>query len=822
MAAGCRPIDRAEREGTLFPLLKRIENLPTLPEPLKGLTFPELLLRPSKQKEAVDLNPKDPLFVALNEMISLLKEHEEVDPALKSIGEIYQGYIDQVVAVHGKERRRLLKGPVRLFTWMRGEAVCLLLPQKRGRELALSESGRISIFSNREGYRALSRPDWQRSVALLNSLIFSIETPSPSLVKVSNLFLKSPERRAAFLIYHSGELPGDPLDQLLDLKNSSRITNRLTAIANQREFSRRVLLDLITFPRGIRSSGFEVMLPVDGRREIRAVTCGDLFQPSSLCRTTTFLLDPLMSLSLDLGYSQKIAKLDVDSFLIDWLAELSTYNSENEQLIRGRLFTRADDRFFRLTARLPSTALASIRERLKTIQSAVKEDPQITHWELLEKVDLELYQKCKALSAECGGDYLEAEKRLFNGELKGEQVERLLPHEALERWIATDFRRVEPERQEGILKQLFTRFPDTATLELNHPFPEESLLSVLEYGRKVTHLILSNQEGVRVETLARLMEERPRLTLTLKERGAVGDLAPLVRFAREQRCTLSIGSSALLPEVQREEKLAEELMNSENYREAADHYRVALTLYEQLHGEAPHSDLSSCLNHLGCCYREIGDYAKAIECHQRALAMDEKIHQEGLHIDIALSLNNLGNGYDSSGEHLLAIDCHKRALAIKNHHYQGQPDRSIAISLMNLGVAYAGLKEHRLAIQYYRDSWEMLRNLHGDLADLDVAANLTNLGVAETNLGDYEGAAESFRIAAMIYERVYGDQPNLDLARILRGQATSYGQLGDFEQAIACSKKAQDIYIKLVSESDPELKELRELMSYWSTPRSSS
>lgn len=805
MAAGCRPIDRAERERTLFPLLQQIEALPSLPERLRGLTFPELLLRPSNQN--------DPLFDTLNEMISLLKEHEEVDPALKSIGEIYQGYIDQVVSVQGKERRRLLKGPVRLFTWIRGEAVCLLLPQKRGRELALSESGKISIFSNREGYRMVARPDWQRSIALLNSLIFSIETPSLDLLKVSNLFLKSPDRRATFLIYPSSELPGDPLDQLLDPKSPSRITNRLTAIANQREFSRRVLLDLITFPRGIRSSGFEVMPPVDGKREIRAATCGDLFQPSSLCRTTTFLLDPLMSLSIDPGYAQKIARLDVDSFLIDWLAKLATYNSESEQWVRSRLFTRADDRFFHLTVRLPSTALASLRERLKTIQSAVKEDPQITHWELLEKVDPGLHQRCKSLAAECGGDYLEAEKRLFSSEPRSEQVERLLPQEALQRWIATDFRRVEAERQEELLKRLFTRFPHFATLELNHPISEEALLSVLEYGRGVTHLILSNQEGVRAETLLGLMRERPRLAITLKEKGAIGDLAPLVHFARGQQRTLSIDSRELLREAQREERQAQELIHSENYREAADHYRVALTLYEQLHGEGPHADLSSCLNNLGYSYRELGDFSEAIKCYQRALAMDEAIHPEGLHIDLALSLNNLGNAYDSSGEHQLAIDCHKRALAIKNHHYQGQPDRSTAISLMNLGVAYAGLKEHRLAIEHYRQSWGMLRNLHGDVADLDVAANLTNLGVAETNLGDHQGAIESFKIAAMIYKRFYGDEPHLDLARLLRGQAISHAQLGDLEQAIACSQKSHAMCVTLFGEGHLETESMKQLMN---------
>lgn len=787
MAAGCRPIDTAERERTLFPLLKRIENLPTLPEPLQGLTFPELLLRPSKPDyrpyEEVDLDSKEPLFAILNEKIRILGEHEGVDSAFKTIREIYQGYIDQVMAVRGKERRRLLKGPVRLFTWMRGESVCLLLPQKRGRELALSESGQISIFSNREGYRALSRPDWQSSVALLNSLIFSIETPAPELLKVSNLFFKSPDRRAAFLIYPSSGLPGDPLDQLLDPKSPGRITNRLTAIANQREFSRRVLLDLITFPRGIRSSGFEVMLPVDGRREIRAATCGDLFQPSALCRTTTFLLDPLMSLSLDLGYSQKMAKLDIDSFLIDWLSELSAYNSEKEQLIRSRLFTPADDRFFHLTIRLPSTALASMRERLKTIQSAVKEDPQITHWELLEKVDLELYQKCRSLSTECGGDYLEAEKRLFNaGGPKGEQVERLLPREALERWIATDFKQIDPERQEAILWQLSSRFPGISPpKEVSDPVASPP----------------STSEG-----------HAPLPEAQREEEGQSSVSEPAASSP-----STSEGQEAPVPEARREEERAQQLIELGDYGQAIHHYKAALALYQQLHGEGPHSDLSSCLNGLGCSYQELGDPSQAIDCHKRALAMDEAIHQGGPHLDIALSWNNLGNAYDSAGEHQKAIDCHNRALEIKRQVYRGQPHRSIAISLMNLGVAYTGLKEYPLAIDHYRNSWGMLRELYGDVADPDIAANLINLGVAETSSGDYAGAAESFRIAAMIHERIYRNPPRLDLARILKGEAIACRELGYFERAIGCCQRSYDIYIKLLGEGHPETESVKELMN---------
>lgn len=121
-------------KGQLFSLLKRAHLLPNLPEPLRGLTFPELLLEqpdPTHQPHNEEgLSRSHPLFAALNRLINSLEEHQGIDPLLREIRELYSSYIDEACAAHGEDRWRFLSGPVRLFALLYEGSLSLFSAQR--------------------------------------------------------------------------------------------------------------------------------------------------------------------------------------------------------------------------------------------------------------------------------------------------------------------------------------------------------------------------------------------------------------------------------------------------------------------------------------------------------------------------------------------------------------------------------------------------------------------------------------------------------------------------------------------------------------------
>lgn len=121
-------------DGRLFSLLKRAHLLPNLPETLQGLTFPELLLEQldptHRSHDEESLTRSHPFFAALNRLINSLEEHQEIDPLLREIGELYGSYIDESCAAQGKERLRFLSGPVRLFAFLHERSLFLFSAQR--------------------------------------------------------------------------------------------------------------------------------------------------------------------------------------------------------------------------------------------------------------------------------------------------------------------------------------------------------------------------------------------------------------------------------------------------------------------------------------------------------------------------------------------------------------------------------------------------------------------------------------------------------------------------------------------------------------------
>lgn len=153
--------DQQFSSRTFLPLLKRIHALPCIPEVLRGLTFPELLVTCTDPTyriyESIDLNKTDPLFAPLNQLIQALERHEELDPSLREVRNLYQEYIEGACLLKGKERRLLLKGPSRHFALIQGKTVTLFSLEKVGKEVvsiglcSTTSLGKGGVFSSKRG-----------------------------------------------------------------------------------------------------------------------------------------------------------------------------------------------------------------------------------------------------------------------------------------------------------------------------------------------------------------------------------------------------------------------------------------------------------------------------------------------------------------------------------------------------------------------------------------------------------------------------------------------------------------------------------------------
>lgn len=116
-------------ELTLFPLLRQVHSLPLLPDSLKGLTFPELLVSLPCQG---NLNKHSPPLSRLSGLIQELKQNEELSPLLSQLLTFYREYRHQLIELEGEERSAWIAGPLRLFARFESGTLHLFSFRSRG------------------------------------------------------------------------------------------------------------------------------------------------------------------------------------------------------------------------------------------------------------------------------------------------------------------------------------------------------------------------------------------------------------------------------------------------------------------------------------------------------------------------------------------------------------------------------------------------------------------------------------------------------------------------------------------------------------------
>lgn len=579
----------SRRPDPLFPALIQARQI----KGFSRLDFPSLLLSPEgrrslKSYERGSLKKADPLFGKLNRLISLL---EGRGGPLEEVQSAYKEYIREICRVEGKPRWRLLKGEVRLMTTLEHQPVCLLLSRKMGRSVAsLDREGHyvqtISYGSTalfRVGEVVFQRPESTpysagigQAVHAFLTLFRGTEPPPLLLVKLSNLFIHSEggERRISHLFQVSRVALGEPLFELLKPDNSNNILDRLLEETSIPSFTRGFLIQLLSLPRESNSKRYQITHPLfaESKRDIQCVDYPEGFTPpfegrEIKCRSIRFLLDPLMSAPFDPSYRSRLLGLDIDLFLIGWVATLVDYHRSNLHLCENRLVEEQELQKLSLPLKIPSSMLPYLRQTLMRLQELFCLPEEMSHWAVLKELLPPFYDVYHALTERYPGRPLEAEELLFSpsltvddprlgidpGRLNSPEFHEqlaaaekifsgplLAPLVAFESWLSTLLEGAEAGRQRAIIERVVASFKGLTELTLSHlRLTGDELASLLESAPSLQKLTL-RKSGLAIEDLKVLLARLPNLSVVIEEgRFAASELAELIEFTFDHSASLS-------------------------------------------------------------------------------------------------------------------------------------------------------------------------------------------------------------------------------------------------------------------------------------------
>lgn len=588
----------SRRPDPLFPALIQARQI----NGFSQLDFPSLLLSPERGRslrsyERGALTKESPLFLELNRLISLMEGRGE---SLEEVRLAYERYIQEVCSIEGKPRWRLLKGEVRLITSLELQPVCLLLSRKMGRSVAsLDREGRYvqtmpygSTALFRVGEVVFQRPESTpysagvgQAVHAFLVLFRGTEPPPLLLVKLSNLFIHSGsgERRMTHLFQVSRVSLGEPLFELLKPENPSNILNRLLEETSIPSFTRGFLIHILSLPRESDSKKYQITYPLFGesKRDVQCVDYPEGFTPpfegrEVKCRSIRFLLDPLMSAPFDPSYRSRLSGLDVDLFLIGWVATLVDYHRSNLSLRENHLVEDQELQKLSLPLKIPSSMLPYIHQTLMRLQELFRSLDEVTHWKILENLLPPLYEVHHALVERYPGRPLEAEELLFSGSLTVDDPRlgidpsrlnspefndqlaaaekifsgpTLSPFAAFESWLPSLLRGQEAPRQRAIIERIIHSFKGLTDLTLAHlQLTGEELASLLESATALQKLTLRKNDLMAVGDLKALLTRLPKVSLVIEEeRFTADELTDLIQFALDRRASLSflIGEQSL-------------------------------------------------------------------------------------------------------------------------------------------------------------------------------------------------------------------------------------------------------------------------------------
>ena len=602
----------------LFTALSEVKSVLPNDPLIKELTFPEYLLRGSKILDSYsfdELKPRDTLFHGITGLIGRVGKSyygESVKTQLNAIVKIYQDYIQNVCQTRGKERKKLLKGSCRIYGILHGKLECRNLTQKWGRYLTCLGKYNETIRPNPYGANAVRKeknvfykrsltnplsPGMEYAVDSLNKLISGGGSPPTELLKITNIVTLDPfaiskgsdlrrylvqqqcnRRLIADIFENDGIKDKYPFKQLRN-EHILQASNAVEGI-NLHEFLKdpkplddygytsMFFLSVIYSPLDGRADNYIATAKLDGTYCILGIDNDNAFElPFNKVKTghfvnlkTVLFCLPEMDNVLNEQFVNYFLTIDPAILLIDWMAELERRNASYQDLLDRQVFSLRDYEELSLPIHISFPFLSYMYHIMNKLQNFLRENNNVTHWDVLYHVLPCLYHVYKAIIAQATNDPMKAQEIVFD--FRGVLLEDILAPEIIQEipdfYISpkpNDSNNVLQEfflfvlpsldqlHQYDFLKHAFCAFLKLPSLILkNLHIDDVSFIRLISYCRSLQELTLDKCDQITKVGIIRLLNDNAQLHLVLGfcDKISPDDLASIINFALGQNRTFSV------------------------------------------------------------------------------------------------------------------------------------------------------------------------------------------------------------------------------------------------------------------------------------------
>ena len=460
---------------------------------IKELAFPEYFLNLSCLFDyyvSKNLTIKDPLFSRLNDIIKKLHKFsvdysDSIRTKLETIKEFYQNYRKNLCKAEGKDRKKIMKGPCRIYGILHGKLECRTFTQKQGKCFACLGKYGEPLRSNQYGANAVRKEGnvfYKRSITnplkpgieyatdSLNRLIAMGGSPPTEILKIANLVILDPfsfsegtELRSRVIFQQAEGRSLQEIFQDVHIKNHYPFEQKRAAYILQA--SNAVdgvnLYEFLQKPKPFDSYGYTSMFflallscPCDGRADNYMVTCDsheayhiigidndEAFvlpfrrtknQNTFLQLKTILFLLPEMQCCVDEKFATFFLEIDPAIILIDWLSSLTRRNADYEELLKTQVLSSLDYEELSLPISISFSTLAYMYRMMKKLQAFLQENVYISHWQVLDHVLPVVSHIYQNLLMHFKNDPLEAQQELFamqgillEDSFSGEQIQQI-------------------------------------------------------------------------------------------------------------------------------------------------------------------------------------------------------------------------------------------------------------------------------------------------------------------------------------------------------------------------------------------------------------
>jgi CHAT domain-containing protein/Tfp pilus assembly protein PilF len=192
---------------------------------------------------------------------------------------------------------------------------------------------------------------------------------------------------------------------------------------------------------------------------------------------------------------------------------------------------------------------------------------------------------------------------------------------------------------------------------------------------------------------------------------------------------------------------------------------LRLTLLNRMQVE-DRTDEAMVVYHIGCAYRDMGEYQKALISLREALPLWSGDGH-------AYTLHMIGGVYARLGEAQKAIDYHSQAAAMwrgmEKEPQLTEAERNLIArhadgQLVNIGAVYASTGQWKQALENYENA--LLPARKNKLLSIDAARILSKMGYANLALGNFQKALDNFDESLPVLQR---ESDRVNEAATMRG-----------------------------------------------------